>query len=67
LLLAHRAPEASGGDFSLLAGSKAALAGYGGTRLSEQGDLALIQLPGFLDLDEPLEAGVRLIGCFALA
>ncbi|CAN1494920.1 Chorismate mutase II, prokaryotic-type [Caulobacteraceae bacterium] len=67
LLLAHRAPEASGGDISLLAGSKAALAGYGGTRLSEQGDLALIQLPGFLDLDEPLEVGVRLIGCFALA
>lgn len=67
LLLAHRAPEASGGDISLLAGSKAALAGYGGKRLSEQGDVALIQLPGFLDQDEPLEVGVRLIGCFALA
>jgi chorismate mutase len=67
LLLAHRAPEASGGDISLLAGSKAALAGYGGTCLSEQDDFALIQLPGFLDLDEPLEVGVRLIGCFALA
>jgi len=67
LLLANRAPEASGGDISLLAGSKAALAGYGGTRLSEQGDFALVQLPGFLDLDEPLEVGVRLIGCFALA
>lgn len=67
LLLAHRPPEASGGDISLLAGSKAALAGYGGTRLSEQGDVALIQLSGFLDLDEPLEVGVRLIGCFALA
>jgi len=67
LLLAHRAPEASGGDISLLAGSKAALAGYGGTCLCEQGDFALIQLPGFWDLDEPLEVGVRLIGCFALA
>ncbi len=67
LLLAHRTPEASGGDISLLAGSKAALSGYGGTLLSEKGDLALIQLAGFLDLDAPLEVGVRLIGCFALA
>ncbi|MFY7760429.1 chorismate mutase [Aquidulcibacter sp.] len=67
LLLAHRAPEASGGDISLLAGPKAALAGYQGHVLSQQGDMVLIQIPGFIDLDEPLEAGVRLIGSFALA
>jgi chorismate mutase len=67
LLLAHRAPEASGGDVTLLAGNKAALAGYSGTLLGEHGDIALLQMPGFWDLDEPLEPGIRLIGCFALA
>jgi chorismate mutase len=67
LLLAHRAPEASGGDITLLAGSKAGLAGYDGTCLSEQGDLILVQIPGFLNPDEPLMPGVRLVGCFALA
>lgn len=67
LLLANRAPEASGGDISLLAGPKAALEKHAGTCLSERGELALIQVAGFIAPDAPLENGVRLIGCFALA
>lgn len=66
LLLAHRAPEASGKDTTLLAGRCDVLTAYGGLEIARQGPYSLVQLGGFFDQDATLAAGVRLVGCFAL-
>jgi chorismate mutase len=64
MLVSVRLPDEAGEDISLIAGPVGSV--EGGV-MAQSGDLALMAVGDFMEADEALPEGCRLIGCFALA